>query len=77
MVDPIGAIVLAVYTIVNSSGTVKENAGSCCKDHFSFYFFLFISTLNRSDTTLAKWVGLRVGRVDPSLNIDECKCLTL
>lgn len=29
-IDPVGAIVLAVYTIVNWSGTVLENAGSCC-----------------------------------------------
>ena len=28
-IDPVGAIVLAVYTIVNWSGTVLENAGSC------------------------------------------------
>lgn len=31
-IDPVGAIVLAVYTITNWSGTVLENAGS--------YFFL-------------------------------------
>ena len=27
-IDPVGAIVLAVYTITNWSGTVIENAGS-------------------------------------------------
>lgn len=26
-IDPVGAIILAVYTIVNWSGTVLENAG--------------------------------------------------
>ena len=27
-IDPVGAIVLAVYTITNWSGTVMENAGT-------------------------------------------------
>lgn len=27
-IDPVGAIILAVYTIINWSGTVLENAGN-------------------------------------------------
>jgi divalent metal cation (Fe/Co/Zn/Cd) transporter len=27
-IDPVGAIILALYTILNWSGTVQENAGS-------------------------------------------------
>lgn len=30
-IDPVGAIILALYTIINWSGTVIENAGSCLK----------------------------------------------
>ncbi|KAM0013804.1 putative cation efflux protein [Helianthus debilis subsp. tardiflorus] len=39
-IDPVGAIILAVYTIVNWSGTVKENAGSCYRiiPVFTLYF---------------------------------------
>ncbi|KAJ0606015.1 putative cation efflux protein [Helianthus annuus] len=42
-IDPVGAIILAVYTIVNWSGTVKENAGSCCRiiPVFTFYFYSY------------------------------------
>ena len=34
-IDPAGAIVLAIYTIINWSGTVMENAGK-----FVIYFYI-------------------------------------
>lgn len=41
-IDPAGAIILALYTIFNWSGTVLENAGNLF-DLFMFYFaFIFV-----------------------------------
>lgn len=38
-IDPAGAIVLAIYTIINWSGTVMENAGKIC--NILLYTLLF------------------------------------
>lgn len=40
-IDPSGALILAIYTITNWSGTVLENAGIL--DSIIFFVFLFIS----------------------------------
>jgi len=51
-IDPIGAILLAIYTISNWSRTVMENAGNFQQNFkhikcYSMHIFLFFQILNR------------------------------
>ena len=41
-IDPSGAIVLAIYTIINWSGTVLENAGISCFPHLRLFLDLLV-----------------------------------
>lgn len=48
-IDPVGAIILAIYTISNWSGTVLENAGT--------FFFLFCFSLTLTVPVLNREEG--------------------